>query len=224
MSYTRREFIKNVGVAFASLAMARCVCPIGGGGSKDECDSARGCLRQSWMRLDWLAQETRDWDDYERGAQALDQLVADHQTALDELVATRELDTDVASQVQTAFSAAAYHVWRSNAPITCYEPVMVDYQPTSSSQLAQQAELLAEMAESGDLDPDTVAQAQAAIEQDVAFLNLSGAETQALYDALMTAAGDSYTFPAFDELDLEITQEAAAATHFLVNLLLMEPE
>jgi hypothetical protein len=101
---------------------------------------------------------------------------------------------------------------------------MIDYKPTSSSQLAQQAEILAEMVESGDLDPNTVAQAQAAIERDVAFLNLSGTETQALYDDLIAAAGDSYTFPSFDELELEITPEAVEAARFLVDLLLGENE
>ncbi|MCP4538046.1 MAG: hypothetical protein GY832_12960 [Chloroflexi bacterium] len=221
MAPTRREFIKNVGVAFASLAMARCICPIGEDGfTGSKGDSSQERVRQSWMGLDWLAQKTQDWDDYERGEQALNQLVADHQAALDELVASGELDADVAGQVQTAFDAAAYHVWRSNAPITCYEPVMIDYKPTSSNQLAQQSELLTEMSESGDLDPNTVAQAQAAIERDIAFLNLSSAETQALYDELMAAADDSYAFPAFDELELEVTPEAVKAARFLVELLL----
>jgi hypothetical protein len=220
MAFTRREFIKNVGIAIASLATARCVCPVGGIGSKGESDSPRERLRQSWMRFDWLAKEAQDEGGYEQGEQAYNQLVADHRASLDELVAAGELDTDVARQVQIAFDAAAYHVWLSNAPITCYEPVIVDYKPTSSSQLAWQAEILAEMADSGDLDPDTVAQAQAAIERDVAFLNLSGAETQALYDELMAAAGDNYTFPTFDELELEVTPEAAEAARFLVELLL----
>ena len=226
MTSTRREFIKNVGIAIASLAMTRCACPITSGDwpAKGECDSAPDCLRQCWLRLDLLAEETQDWNNYERGEQALSKLIADHQAALDELVAAGELDTDVADQAQTAFGAAAYHVWRSNAPITCYEAVLVDYKPTSSSQLARQAELLVEMAASGDLDPATVTQAQAAIERDIVFLNLSGAETQALYDELIAAAGDSYTFPSFDELDLEITPEAAEAARFLVKLLLGEME
>ena len=224
MASTRREFIKSVGVAIASLAMARCIYPLNRGGSDgDEGDSVRERLRRCWLRFDWLARETRDRDDYGRGEQALDQLVADHRAALDELVVAGELDAGVADQVGTAFGAAAYHVWRSNAPITCYEPVLVDYKPTSSGHLARQAELLVEMAESGDLDPDPVAQAQAAIERDVAFLNLSGEEVEALYDALMEAAGGTYAFPPpFDELDLEITPEAAAAARFLVELLLAE--
>jgi hypothetical protein len=96
----------------------------------------------------------------------------------------------------------------------------VDYTPASSGQLAQQASLLAEIAGSGDLDPTTVAQAQAAIERDIAFLNLSDAETQALYDQLVATAGGTYDFPPLDELDLEVTPEAAEAARLLVELLL----
>ena len=43
-----------------------------------------------------------------------------------------------------------------------------------------------------------------------------------LYDALIEAAGDTYNYPTFDELDLEITPEAAEAARFLVDLLLAE--
>lgn len=215
MSYTRREFIQRVGIALASLAMARCICPTGGGGSVQD------RLRQCWARFDSLARKAQG-NNYEQGEQSLDQLIADHRAALDELVAAGELDVGVADQVQTAFGAAAYHVWRSNAPITCYEPVLVDYKPATSGQLAQQAEILAEMAESGDLDTDTVARAQAAIERDIAFLNLSIEDTNALYDELIETAGDGYTFPAFDELDLQVTPEAAEAARFLVELLLEE--
>jgi len=211
MRSTRRDFIKSVGIAIASLVMVRCI-PFG---SKD--DSRRGRLRNCWLRLDWLAQQTQK--DFERGDQALDGLVADHRAVLNDLVTAGELDEAVADQMQVAFTEAAFHVWRSNAPITCYEAVMVDYSPASSDQLAQQAGLLAEMAESGDLDSDVVAQAQAAIERDITFLKLSYEETQALYDELRETAGDTNDFPSFDELDLEISPETAEAARFLVELL-----
>jgi hypothetical protein len=211
MRSTRRDFIKSVGIAIASLVMARCI-PFGG-----KSDSLRGRLRNCWLRLDWLAQQAKG--NYERGDQAREKLAADHRAALDELVAAGELGVAVADQVQVAFTEAAHHVWRSNAPITCYEAVMMDYTPASSGQLAQQAGLLAEMAKSGDFDPATVAQAQAAIERDIAFLNLSDAGTQALYEELIEAAGDTYDFPSLDELDLDIPPEAAEAARFLVELL-----
>ncbi|GAF81217.1 unnamed protein product, partial [marine sediment metagenome] len=70
MTPTRREFIKSAGIVIGSLVMARCV-PIGGGD-----DTSRGRLRTCWLRLDWLAQEAQDWDDYERGEGALDQLIS----------------------------------------------------------------------------------------------------------------------------------------------------
>ena len=212
MRSTRRDFIKSVGIAIASLVMVRCI-PFG-----DKDNSPRGHLRNCWLRLDWLAQQAKG--DYERGDQAREELAADHRAALDDLVAAGEMDADVANELDTAFGAAINHVLLSNAPITCYEPVLVDYTPGSSDQLAQQAALLAEIARSGDLDPATMAQAQAAIERDIAFLNLSDAETQALYDELIAAAGDTYDFPSLDELDLEVTPGAAETARFLVELLL----
>jgi len=219
MTPSRREFIKSVGIAVAALVACRCDLPFRDG---DDGDTPRARLRRAWSRFDWLAEEASDWNDYERGEEARDELVADHRVALDELVAAGELDEAVADQVQEGFAAAAYHVWRANCGATCYEPVLIDFTPGTSAQLVWQAELLAEMAEDGDIDSETVAQAQAAIERDIAFLNLSNAEVQALYDELIAAAGDSYNFPSFDELDLEITAEAAAAARFLVELLLGE--
>jgi hypothetical protein len=221
MSPGRREFIKGVGMGIASLMMARCI-PFGGrGDSADgECGSARDCLRQCWLRLDWLAQQIRE--DYERGDQAQNELLAEHRAGLDDLVAACGLDAAVADYVQAAYSEAVGHVWRANGGITCYTVVSPDYTPGSARRLMQQAEVLAEMAGSGDLDSGAVAQTQAAIEREIAFLSLSYDETQALYDELRKAGGDTNDFPPFAELDLEIAPEAAAAAHFLVELLLEE--
>ena len=178
----------------------------------------RGC----WLRFDWLAQRSGDWDHPRRGEEALERLVADHRVALDDLVAAGEIGAAVAGQVQAAFEAAAWHVWRSSAPMTCYKAAPPDYAPASSEQLVRQAEVLAQMAAEGDLDPDVVARAQAAVERDVAFLALSDEETKALYAKLRKAAGDTYSFPGFDQLDLEISPESAEAARFLVELLLGE--
>jgi Spy/CpxP family protein refolding chaperone len=87
---TRRDFIKSVGIATASLVMARCI-PFGG---KD--DSPQGHLRNCWLRLDWLPQQTQE--DFERGDQALDELVTDHRAALNDLVTAGGMDTAVANQ------------------------------------------------------------------------------------------------------------------------------
>jgi hypothetical protein len=220
MSPTRREFMKRVGIALASLMAARCVCvPFPG---DDEDNSPRGRLRSCWQRFDWLEEQAKDWTDYEKGEKALEQLKTEHRAALDELVAAGELEAAVADEVQNAFDAAAYHVWRANCGATCYEPVLIDYTPTSSAQLVQQAELLADLADDATVDQSAVAQAQAAVERDIAFLSLSHEERQMLYDELVEAAGGSYDFPSFSELELEITPEAAEAARFLVELLLEE--
>jgi hypothetical protein len=211
--HTRREFMERVGITLVSLLMTRCVLP----GRQD--DSPRGRLRACWLRFDWLAERAVDMGNYERGQQAMEELVADHRSALDELVAAGELERDVAGQVQTAYNAAAYHVWRANAPITCYEAVMIDYVPASSAQLARQAATLTEMAERGDLDPDVVAQARAAIERDVAFLNYPSEAIEALYREI-SAHMDESGVPQFEDLDLEVTPAAAQAAQYLVDLLL----
>ena len=222
MTSTRREFIKGLGIAIASLVMARCI-PFGDEGdfTEDEGGSPRARLRSCWLQLDWLAQETRAA--YERGDQAQHKLIADHRAALDALVAAGELDAAVADELDTAFSAAARHVYLASGAITCYTAMPPpDYSHVPQSQLARQADLLAEMAESSNLDSDVVAQAQTTIERDITFLKFSYEEKQALYDKLREAAGDTYDFPSFDELDLEISPETAEAARFLVELLLEE--
>jgi hypothetical protein len=213
MGTNRRDFIKTVGIALASLVLLRCVPP----GRLD--DSGRGRLRRVWLRLGWLAeQSTGDW---ERGQRASEELLAEHQAALDEIVAAGETTSVVAAELQAAFGAAVYHVYRSNAPITCYEPVLIDYMPVSSSQLTQQVQILDDMAEDGNLDPATIAQAQAAIGRDIAFLSLSQEDVQALYDHLIQTAGGA-GYPSFDELALEVPPAAAEAARFLIEVLVEE--
>ncbi len=247
MSYNRRRFIKSVGVTLASLIVSRALPACTSSTTSDTAQPpatpttnvaratcipstiddtaqphpARERLRDCWLRLDWLAQETREsWGSDAQGEQTREQLASDHQVALDELVAVGELDAAVAGRVQLAFGAAAYHVWRSNTLSNCYDSMTVDYTPTSADQLVQQADLLAEMADKGDLDPDTVARVQAVIQRDMAFLSLSQAETRALYDALYEAAGDTHDFPSLEELALEIAPAAVEAACFLAQLLL----
>ena len=87
-----------------------------------------------------------------------------------------------------------------------------------------QAELLEDLSDDATIDQETVARVQAAIEQEIAFLSLSSEERQTLYDELKAAAGDSYDYPPFDQLDLEVTPEAVEAARFLVELFLEEAE
>jgi hypothetical protein len=175
-------------------------------------------LPKIWRSLGNLGSETRQ--DYEQGEQLMGGLLKEHRSLLNELIADDELDTAVADQIQVAFSEAAYHVWRSNAPITCYEPMMVDYTPTSRGQLLHQTSLLADLADKGNIDETTIDQAQAALERDIAFLNLTDVEIQSLYQELIDAAGESYNYPTFDELDLEISSAVVEAAQFLVDVML----
>lgn len=231
MSYTRREFIKQFGVALASLAMARCAPWTRGtptaGQTREVVKAtqpvpperpvaiARKRLRGIWQQFDALAARTKR--DAGRGEQMKDSLVADHRAALDDLVALGELSEAVARRVQVAFEAAAGHVWRANAPITCYAPAWVNYRPVSSDQLIQQAEILAGR---DDLDPQVSAQAQDAIARDIAFLNLLPAQEDAFYQELMD--GRQGGPPAFEDVELDVSPEDMEAAWFLVELLLSD--
>jgi hypothetical protein len=199
MTLTRRDFIKSVGIAIAPLVMARCI-PTGGQG-----DSPQGRLRSCWLKLDWLARRARG--DYERGERARDELVAEHRAALDDLVATGELHAAVADQMQVAFREASYHVWRSNAPMTCYIAPPVEYD--ARRDLIRQAELLYETA--SDLDPVVVEEIQAAIERDIAF-----------FKATAGLGAGSKLIEQFKASEIEASPEAAEAARILVDLLLGE--
>jgi hypothetical protein len=232
MSPTRRDFIRSVGVAMATLMMGRCnplpptcyepmeVTPFPTPTSAGD-DSPQARLRHYWLGFGEFADRTREeWEDLEASERARETLISEHRATLDEMVAAGELEAGVADQVQLAFSEAMYHVWRSNVPITCYEPVLIDYTPTSAGQLVQQAGILAEMADGSSLDQETVERANAAIARDMAFLALPDAEVQALYERLIEAAGESYAYPSFDEVELDITPQAVEAARFLVESLL----
>jgi hypothetical protein len=203
MTFTRRDFIKSVGIAIASLVMARCV-PFGG-----EDDSPRGRLRHCWLRLDWLAQQTRETppENYKQGEQARDELVAEHRAALDDLVAAGELDAAIADQMQVAFSEAAFHAWRDNAPMTCYIELPIEY--GARDDLIRQGELLREAA--SDLDPAVVEEVQAAIARDIAF-----------FEAAAGPEAGAKLLEQFEAGEIEASPEAVEAAHILVDLLLRE--
>ena len=198
---TRRDFIKSVGIAIASLVMVRCI-PFGG-----QDDSPRGRLRNCWLRLDWLAQQTQK--DFERGDRALDGLVADHRAALNDLVTADELDAAVADQMQVAFAEAAFHTWRNNAPATCYVAAPVEYH--ARDDLFRQAELLREAP--SDLDPAVVDEVQAAIARDMAF-----------FEAAAGPDAGVELLEQFEAGEIEVGPEATEAARILVDLLLGETE
>jgi len=214
----------------------------------------RDQLRGYWLQLVWIEQQAQE--NYGQIG-ARDVLIAEHRATLDRLAATGELDAEVADQVQIAFAAAIYGAWFAGyrrfsicytatpSPLPGYTPepyetignMMANYTFSSAYRLREQANLLAEMIESGNLTPEAAAQAQAALEREITFMgvfytvtraglervispsHLSNEETWALQQELEEIANNISLSPRYSELDLEITPESAAAARFLVELL-----
>lgn len=230
MSISRRDFMKLVGVSVASLALTRCWIPLPVSCYAPMPPSpypteppltAKDRLRLCWLRFGELAQATK-----EESTQGItentfgQQLVTEHRLALDEFVTAGELTPKVADLIQEAYDAAVYHVWRSNAPMTCYAPMIVDYAPVSAGVLVQQSEVLSEVANENTIDPETLAKAQIALEHDMAFYALTDEDVASLYDRLITEwLSQQQTAPAFESLELEITPDAKAAAQFIISLL-----
>lgn len=223
---TRREFLQLLGVTLASTLVTRCrpscytPLPPTPPPTASVAEGQWAGVRAAWYGLDQLAIDAKDAD---VGELTRDRLMVDHRAALDRVVASGALAADVADDMQAAFDAACTHVWRANAPITCYAPSPYpEYRIASSSDLAQQADLLADMATASDIDPATVAQARAAIERDIAFLAATPDDQRAIVDAVIAAAGESMDYPTLKELELDVPPAALEAARTLVEVLLRE--
>ncbi len=237
MGTSRREFMKLFGTSVAALLLTHCkwnskvepseivpVCytatpPAFTPGSLPS--TARTRLRRCWLSFGELAHRTTDESNAGSTEDAFgQQLIREHRTALDELVTAGELTAAVAALVQEAYAAAVYHVWRSNAMITCYEPVIVDYAPASAEVLVQQSEALGQLSGRETVDPQTLAKAQAAIQHDMAFYALTDEEVQALYARILEdQQGAGQSVPSFEAVTLDATPDARAAARFIVDLL-----
>ncbi len=211
MKCSRREFLEGLGIALASVILSGCKPPAQ---KKDDWDR----VRDAWYGLDQLAQDAKD---FERGQKTLDRLIADHLAALDSLVQSGQVSAAQADDIHVAFQAAARHVWRANAPMTCYVPAPYpQYRVMGASDLAQQADILAEMAARSAIDPATVAQAQASIQRDMAVLLLSDEDEKALIEALRQTVGEGGSYPSLEELQLTVSPEVVGAAALLVDILL----
>jgi hypothetical protein len=229
MPIHRRDFMKVLGISVASLFLSRCRSPFEPTTTcyipvpptpsilpTNKPASIRKRLRLYWLRFGEMAENSREDTENKFGQE----LVSGHRATLDELVASGEISAPVADLVHEAYAAAVYHVWRSNAPITCYEPMMVDYAPTSAAVLLEQSRVLNQITTEGIVDPATLAKAQSALEHDMAFYALTDEEVQALYDQLIQdSQGTGQTIPSFEALSLELTPEAKEATQFIIDLL-----
>ena len=203
---TRRRFIRQVSMLLTSLAAAHCTA------LPKQDSTPRNRLRTCWLSFDEAREQAKQG--YEQGNAAMDQLQAEHRAALDELVAANELGAATAEDVQVIYEEALSHI--RSSMMTCYEAVRYDLQFSAREQVIQQTKFLVHMAKKDDLDPQTVAQVQANLERDAAYLDLPTETREKLYNEAL-AAGKEY--PQFTDLDLEVGPEAAEAARFLIALL-----
>lgn len=200
MKITRREFIRRVGVALGSLLAVRCgTCylPI----PETLTPSPTGTpLPPDWaaLRACWLDLDNPELQSFEDTGFSRE-LRQRHEEALVALVDSGELDAAVTDEIAAAFEEAIAHIQRQQA--TCYIGLPPEFAPRDD--LVRQADLLEDLAAEGDIDPGTVAQAQEALERDIAWL-------------AQFHAGE---MPGELE-EIEVTPEAAEAARILVGLLL----
>jgi len=248
MDLSRRDFLKLFGISVASIMLTRCkpivptptvtphkappltptvtpptpmvTCytampptPVTPAAS-----SVRERLRQCWFSFDDLARSILDNQNTDNTMGT--QLIADHSAALEEIVARGELTAEVADLVQESYESAIQHIWRSNAPITCYIAAYVDYAPSSAQVLVDQSIILEQVSAGGTVDPSTLETARAALEHDMAFYTLTDQEVQALYEQLsLHTQNSNQPLPEFNALPLDLTPEAREAAQFILNLL-----
>jgi hypothetical protein len=186
MSFPRRDFMKVFGISLGSLLLTRCqlveksdnqvTCYVAvpftpeGPAPTPKSASARSRLRLCWLRFGELAQKTAEdsktqgtgWEENPTGKR----MIADHRAALDEMAAAGEVAAPVAGLIREAYEAAVYHVWRSNAPMTCYDMATADYVPASADNLVNQAEALAGIEDEGTVPPETLEKVRTALEHD----------------------------------------------------------
>jgi hypothetical protein len=217
---SRREFIRRVGVALASLLAVRCVptcyapalpthstippthyepvqptCYLPDAPTEPTPITSQhwADLRRCWLDLDDPRLRSFEDTDFSR------ELLQRHAGALAALVEGGDLDEAVAAEIAVAFEEAIAHIQRQQA--TCYIALPPEFTPREN--LMQQAKLLEDLAEEGDVNPQTMAQVQAVLERDIAWL--------AQFHAGL-APGELE--------EIEVTPEAAEAARILVELLL----
>jgi hypothetical protein len=239
MTIPRRDFIKLFGASLGTLLLARCqragpptptpgmvtcytvIAPVATAATAAPAQlAARNRLRLCWLRFGELAEKTRRGTD-DGGESFRSQLIAEHRSVLDGLAASGEITVPVADLIQEAYTAAVYHVWRSNAMVTCYDMVSPDYTPESAENLVLQTDVLHRLASGGTIASGTLAKTRSALEHDLAFYALSDADVQGLYDRLFSEYSDpGGTIPSFEEVELTLTPDVKAAAQFLIDVLM----
>jgi hypothetical protein len=183
MSQDRRNFIRGFGATLGSLIVSGSLPGCGpkkNTGPQTNSEDATevdppsngrtlsapewGQLRQCWLSLKTLASDDVEIEVVDGQVVVEAEILKRHQAVIDRLVAAGQMDEFVARHMHVAFGEAIDHVLRARN--ICYY-VGVPPEAVPRKDLLQQADTLSRM--SVDLDPSTVAKAQAAIAQDIAF-------------------------------------------------------
>lgn len=159
-------------------------------------DDMRGQLREMWQ---FLVEHNGQLDVFPGDDRKGDAFKARHRDALDGLVAVGELPAPVAERLRVAFDEAVLHIWHSQA--LCY--MMYPTEAFPRDDLLVRAKALGELGVG--LDADTIAQARAAIERDIAFFQgkPKGKQLAALWQSG----------------EIPVDRETHAAAQFLAKLL-----
>jgi hypothetical protein len=185
--------------------------------------------RSYWLQFGWLAKETRT--DPVSGEQKLHQMVMDHWRFFSVLWAAgyfSEMYPSAAWQVQIAFTIAAYFVWCSGAGEICSPSVQIDSVFTHAGHLVGRVEELVGLVESvKGADPNFVAdeqaQAQIAIEQDIAHIMEVPEAVWTLTEEMLAGVEIEYEFESFDAFNgygLEISPGTTDAARIIVDMVL----
>jgi uncharacterized membrane protein YccC len=159
-------------------------------------EAVRGQLHEMWK---FLIEPRNQFDAFPRDDPEGDALRARHRSTLDVLVAAGELTAAVAERFQVAFDEAVTHISLSQS--MCY--LIYPMEAFPRGDLLGRAQALGDI-ETG-IDTETVAQARAAIERDMAFFHGK------LEDKQLIALWQSGEIP--------IDPETRAAARFLVDLM-----
>jgi hypothetical protein len=159
-------------------------------------DDLRVQLQEMWQ---FLSEHSGQFDVFPEDDRQGDAFKARHRAALHGLVAAGELPAPVAERLQVAFTEAVLHVWHSQS--LCYMIYPMEAYPRGD--LLARAKALVEL-ETG-LDDETVGQARAALERDIAFFQAKPQDNQ------LAALWQSGEIP--------VDQETRAAAQFLAALL-----
>ena len=233
MEPTRREFLRQVGVFFATVVVGgvtvsctpeatpptpTCYAPIAPTPTPTP-EPTMTCYKPTeppltpttlasdarWnaLRASWLELNNPQLQSYE-DTDFSRGLRQQHRTALTALTEAGQLDAAVADDIQIAFEQAIAHIQRQQ--FTCYKSSLTLMQAyTPREDVLTQAEALTEMAQRSEINPATVERARAALARDMAWLAQFQAKQQPV-----------------DLANIEATPTEIKAARILVDLLATE--